>query len=155
MRTAANAAAGATDIAAAAKAAGTLQGACGNCHAGTGHPVKMTAGAKVEGAVSTRTRMREHARSVDALAKGLQGPSDDLWNQGAKSMKNAKVIKVQMQDAQLTAELNAADEQFKLLAAKAQDAKDPAARATAYGEILGTCGHCHSLQGRVFGPPPM
>ena len=109
MRAAANAAAGATDIATAAKAAGTLQAACGNCHAATGHPVKMAADAKVEGAVSTRTRMREHARSIDALAKGLQGPSDDLWNQGAKSMKNARLIKVQLQDAQLSTELNAAD----------------------------------------------
>jgi len=38
------------------------------------------------------------------------------------------------------------------MADKAGAAKDPGARAAAYGEIVATCGHCHSLGGRVFGP---
>ena len=153
IRTAATAAAGATELSAAAAAAGTLQAACGNCHAATGHTVKLAADAKVEGAISTRTRMREHAWSVDALAKGLQGPSDELWKKGAKSMKDSRTMKVEMKDAQLATELNEVGETFKSLAGKAQQAKDTTAKAAVYGEILTTCGHCHSLQGRVFGPP--
>ena len=152
LRAAANAAAAATDLKAAAAGAGTLQAACGNCHQGLGHAVKMGAADKVDGALSTRLRMREHAWSVEALAKGLQGPSDEHWKQGADSMKKARVIKVQLKDPQLTAEINAAEDAFRKVGDKARDAKDPAARAAVYGEILNTCGHCHSLQGRVFGP---
>jgi cytochrome c556 len=152
MRTAANAASAATDLKTAAAAAGSLQAACGNCHSGLGHAIRMGAADKVNGALSTRTRMREHAWSIEALAKGLQGPSDEHWKQGANSMKKARVIKVQLKDPQLTSEINAAEDEFRKIGDKARDARDQAARAAVYGEILNTCGHCHSLQGRVFGP---
>ena len=152
VRTAANAAATGADLKAVAAGAGALQAACGNCHAGLGHSLTVSMDALKEGAPSTRNRMREHAWSVEALAKGLQGPSDDLWKNGANSMKKVRVIKVQLKDPQLSAEINTAEEQFRALGDKARDAKDQAARTTVYGEILNTCGHCHSLQGRVFGP---
>lgn len=154
VRTAANAAAGATDLKAAAAAAGTLQASCGNCHAGLGRTVKMASIEKTTGAPSTRTRMREHVWSVEALAKGLQAPSDDHWKQGASSMKKARLLKIQLKDPQLSKEINDAEDQFRAMGDRAGDAKDPVARAAAYGEILATCGHCHSLQGRVFGPAP-
>lgn len=154
VRAAANAVAAATDLKAAGAGAANLQASCGNCHTGLGHALKQVTVPKPPEVISTKTRMREHAWSIDALAKGLQGPANDFWNAGANTMKKARVIKVQLKDPQLSQEVNAAEEQYRAIGDKARDAKDQAARAAVYGEILVTCGHCHSLQGRVFGPAP-
>ena len=136
--------------------AGKMTASCGNCHAALGKAIKLPEPPKVAGQPSVKTRMREHDHAVKLLAAGLRGPSEDMWKTGAASMKNAKLWTMTVKDAELSKQINEAETKFRAFADKAAAAKDPAAKAAVYGEILSTCGHCHSLGGRVFGPgaPP-
>lgn len=132
--------------------AGKMTVSCGGCHAALGKPVKIAEPAKPTGQPSLKTRMTEHDYSVKLLSAGLRGPSEEAWKQGADSMKKAKLWTVTLKDAELSKQVNEAEASFRALAEKAASAKDPAAKGAVYGEILATCGHCHSLGGRVFGP---
>ena len=152
LKAAAIAGSKATTLAESSMAVAKMTAACGSCHAALKKTVTLGTPKPAEGAPSLRNRMKEHIWSVQQMAYGLQGPSDKLWKDGASSMKNAKVMKVQLKDEQLTKDVNEAEANFKALADKAADAKDTEARTSAYGQILTSCGHCHSLQGRVFGP---
>ena len=125
---------------------------CGGCHAALGKAVKIEEPAKPAGQPSLKTRMIEHDYAVKLLSAGLRGPSDEAWKQGADSMKKAKLWTITLKDAELSKQVNDAETAFRALADKAVNAKDPAAKGAVYGEILATCGHCHSLGGRVFGP---
>jgi cytochrome c553 len=132
--------------------AGKMTASCGSCHAALGKPVKEAAPEKPTGQPSLKTRMIEHDYAVRLLAMGLRGPSDELWKMGVDSMKSAKLWTVTLKDADLSKQVNDAEVAFRGLADKAGAAKDPAARASVYGAIVASCGHCHSLGGRVFGP---
>jgi cytochrome c556 len=151
-KAAAMAATQASDVETAANATGTLHAACGNCHAGLGKALKLTAPAKPAGTPSLATRMREHMYAVELMSLGLQAPAPELWKQGAEAMKSAKVWKIELKDAQLTKEVGEAEAAFRGKADKALAATTPAAKAAAYGDVIASCGHCHSLGGRVFGP---
>jgi cytochrome c553 len=131
---------------------GKMTVSCGGCHAALGKPVKIAEPAKPEGQPSLKTRMNEHDYAVKLLSAGLRGPSDEMWRQGADSMKKAKLWTITLKDAELSKQVNGAETTFRALADKAVNAKDPAAKGAVYGEVLATCGHCHSLGGRVFGP---
>lgn len=139
-------------IEAAAKAVGTMSATCGTCHTGLGKPITMTAPVKPPTVPAVRARMLEHYYSVELMSMGLQAPSDDLWKRGADTMRKAQVMKVTLKDESLAKDLNEADVAFKQAGDKAYDAKTPADRADAFGQVLNTCGGCHSLHGRVFGP---
>jgi cytochrome c553 len=132
--------------------AGKMTAACGTCHAALGKPVKIAQPVKPAGQPSLKTRMVEHDYAVKLLSGGLSGPSDDMWKSGAESMKKAKLWTITLKDAELSKQVNEAETAFRGLADKAVAAKDPGEKAAVYGEILATCGHCHSLGGRVFGP---
>ena len=136
----------------AAKGTATASATCGTCHAALGKTVRLEAPAKPAEVPALRSRMREHYYAVELLSLGLQGPSNELWMIGAEAMKDAKVIKIQLKDEKLTKDVNDAEASFKTVADKAKQAKDPAARAAVYGEILASCGSCHALHGRVLGP---
>lgn len=142
----------ATTIEAAARAVGMMSAACGACHAGLGTPIAMTAPARPPSISSVRARMLEHYYSVDMMGLGLQSPSDDHWKRGADTMRKAQVMKVTMKDEALARDLNEAETAYKQIGVKASGARTPAERAAVYGEVLTSCGNCHSLHGRVFGP---
>lgn len=142
----------ATTMEEAAKATAQATAACGTCHTALGKTVKLTAPEQPASTPALRSRMREHYYAVELLSLGLEGPSNELWKIGTEAMKNARVVKIELKDASLTKDLNEAEASFKAMAAKAEAAKTPAERAAAYGEILATCGNCHSLHGLVLGP---
>ncbi len=142
----------ATTIEAAAKAVGTMAATCGTCHTGLGKPITLTAPVQPPTVPAVRARMLEHYYSIEMMSLGLQGPSDELWKRGADTMRRAQVMKVTLKDEALTKDINEAEVAFKKTGDKAYDAKTPADRAAAYGEVLNSCGGCHALHGRVFGP---
>jgi hypothetical protein len=131
---------------------GKMTAACGTCHSALGKPVKVAAPQKPVGEPSLKTRMLEHDYAVRLLAAGMTGPSEEMWTSGVTSMKSAKLWTITLKDAELSKQVNEAETTFRGLADKAASAKDPAAKAAVYGEIIAGCGHCHSLGGRVFGP---
>jgi cytochrome c553 len=112
----------------------------------------MTAPVKPPTVPAVRSRMLEHYYSVVMMSMGLQAPSDELWKRGAETMRDAQVMKVTLKDETLTADLNAAEAKYREIGATALAAKTPAERAAAFGQVLTSCGGCHALHGRVFGP---
>jgi mono/diheme cytochrome c family protein len=142
----------ATKLDEAAKTTAQASATCGTCHAALGKTVKLSAPARPAETASLHARMREHYYAIELMSLGIQGPSNELWKIGAGAMKDARVVKFEMKDAALTKDLNEAEASFKTLAAKAEQAKDAVARTAVYGEILNSCGTCHSLHGRVLGP---
>lgn len=152
LKGAARAAGDATTIEAAATAVGTMSATCGTCHTGLGKPITMTAPVKPPTVPAVRARMLEHYYSVEMMSLGLQAPSDELWKRGADTMRKAQVLQVSLKDEALAKDMNEAEVAFKKVGNAAHQAKTPAERATAYGQVLNSCGGCHSLHGRVFGP---
>lgn len=142
----------ATTVEEAAEQTGKMTAACGNCHAALKKPVKEPVAPMPKGQPSLKARMIEHNHAVNELAAGLRGPSEESWKAGVASMKSAKLWKMTLKDAELSKQVNDAETQFRALATKAGAASTPDARAAVYGEIIASCGHCHSLGGRVFGP---
>lgn len=152
LKGAARAAGEATTIEAAATAVGRMAATCGTCHTGLKKPITMTAPVKPPTVPALRARMLEHYYSVEMMSLGLQAPSDELWKRGADTMRKAQVMTVTLKDEALTKDINDAEVKFKQVGSSASDAKTPADRAAAYGQVLTSCGGCHALHGRVFGP---
>lgn len=152
LKGAARTAGEASTIPDAAKATGAMTVACGTCHSGLNKSVTLTAPVKPPTVPAVRSQMIQHYYAVEMLSLGLEAPSKELWARGADTLRNAQVIKVSMKDEALAKDLNEAEAAFRSLGTKAKNAEDPAARAAVYGEILSSCGGCHSLHGRVFGP---
>ena len=97
--------------------------------------------------------MLAHQRAVDLLEAGLIAPSDSRWNEGAGALKHAPLTRNQMpHDPALTNEIVAVEAQVHRLAEDAAKAKDAAGRGAIFGQLIGGCGQCHALHGRVWGP---
>lgn len=152
LKGAARAAGDATSLEDAGKAVATMTATCGTCHTGLGTPITMTAPVKPPTVPAVRSRMLEHYYSLVMMSMGLQAPSDELWKRGAETMRDAQVMKVTLKDETLAADLNAAEAKYREIGATALAANTPAERAAAFGQVLTSCGGCHSLHGRVFGP---
>ncbi len=153
MRSAAKTALEASQLEAAASATGAMVTACGTCHKEVGVHPKMTTLAQPAPAAGVKPHMLEHQWAVDMMQRGLVGPSDDLWTQGAERLKRSPLASKEFpKDPKLTAEVVALESHVQAIAQKATKTPDPGGRARAYGEILATCGGCHSLHGRVWGP---
>lgn len=142
----------ATSLEAASKAVARMTATCGTCHADLKTNVTLTAPVKPPTVAAVRGRMLEHYYSVEMMSMGLEAPSEELWKRGAQALRDAQVMKITLKDEKLTADLNAAEANFRDLGAKAAAAKPVEARADLYGQVLTSCGQCHSLHGRVFGP---
>lgn len=146
--------ASASDLAAAGAALGPLAGACVACHAvaGTRH---------ARGSVDTETApaaqhslVAQKARDRWAAARlwdGATGPRDDAWSEGAV------VLAITPRDIQTVMHGKPNVEAFELAermreqAAHAVTLKEPAARASLYGDLVATCASCH----RIMRPEPV
>jgi mono/diheme cytochrome c family protein len=128
------------DAAAAAAAMGL---ACGACHQATETGPKFTLGAEVNTARGVGAHMQRHRWAADRMWEGLVGPSDTSWAWGAASMREA-ALRPQGQPEQI----EDLAKQVHQLGAQAEEAIEPEARATVYGELLGTCADCHTALGR-------
>lgn len=142
----------ATNLEAAAAGVGRMTAACGTCHAVLGRAVKVEVPARPSASGSMSGRMRDHHWAVQVMSLGLQSPSDQLWMEGAKAIETAAVVRPAEAGASLPPDIVDAEAAFRALGAKAQKALDPVARGAVYGELVASCGNCHALHGRIFGP---
>jgi mono/diheme cytochrome c family protein len=157
IRTDAQRAANAPDLAAAASATGQILGACGACHLTAVRPPIAAASERDLGGIVGH--MREHQRALDELLQGLVTPSARLWSQGAGRLASEPLSTDRLPpDPGLTATVTQAETRVHQLADRASQAGDTAARTAAYAELLTTCAECHRLHGRIWGPrstPPV
>ncbi len=150
MRNAASAVASTDAVGNAAVATATMLATCGKCHAATGATPKMPEVMPPPAAEGTAGHMREHQYAVDLMSEGLEGPSDDLWKQGAKALTAAPLAGADLPEVPK----NVAEMETRVhaLADRALNASDTGARTAIYGEIVGDCASCHGSHGKVWGP---
>jgi len=150
MKGAANAVAAAPDVRTAAQGAASLVAACGDCHAALKVTATMPSAVVVTAAPQGKqAHMAEHQHAINLLYRGLIGPSDADWKNGATGLKGAPLGAASLPEAK---DATLAETRVHELAAKAVDAKDRGARGAAYGEVIGSCASCHGLHGSVWGP---
>jgi cytochrome c553 len=143
MQAAAKTAEEATDISTVAVATGEMALSCGACHAAVGQGTAFAFMPQTEETGVTGHMMR-HSWALDQLWRGLVGPSDESWQQGAQGLDESPIQGGSEETRTLGLRVHE-------LGAQAAEAADPAARAVVYGELLSTCAGCHVAAGS--GPP--
>lgn len=148
-RNAARAVASSASLGNAAVAAAFAVAACGECHAAAKVTPKLPE-ATIPAAVPTASaHMLAHQHAVDLMYRGMVGPSDALWKQGAEALKASPLSD---KAAKAAKDVAAAEARVHEIAGRAAQAADAGARIAIYGELIGGCAGCHGMHGRVLGP---
>jgi hypothetical protein len=151
MKATAKAVASADSIGNAAVAASSLVASCGGCHEAAKVTPKLPELIAPTVAADTASHMKEHEYAVDLMYRGLVGPSDESWKQGAAALKAAPLGGKDLPQ-QVSKDAAVAEARVHELADRAIGATDRGAKIAIYGEIIGGCASCHGLHGRVWGP---
>jgi hypothetical protein len=125
---------------------------CGSCHQSMSvFPARRTrTGPDLGGIVG---HMLEHQRALDELLLGLVVPSDGRWRDGAERLKAAVLHPSDWPgDAKLTPEIRRAEAAVHDIADEAARATTPVEQGAVYSRLLMTCGSCHGLHARIWGP---
>jgi hypothetical protein len=125
---------------------------CGSCHQSMSvFPARRTrTGPDLGGIVG---HMLEHQRALDDLLLGLVVPSDGRWREGAARLRAAVLHPADWpSDAKLTADIRRAEETVHNIADEAARATTPTEQGAVYSRLLMTCGSCHGLHARIWGP---
>jgi len=134
-------------------ATGRMVATCGSCHAAIGLRPDMAMPTAPAPGKDTEHHMLQHQYAVDLLYRGLVGASDQIWADGAATLKASPLTRRNLPtDPALTNEVVAYEAKVHQLADKAAQTKDTNGRAAIYGEVIADCGSCHGLHGRVWGP---
>jgi mono/diheme cytochrome c family protein len=153
MRQAARRAADAKDLTTAANATAAMLATCGDCHRAAAVvpvPPAGTPTSEVGGAVG---HMIAHQRAIEQMANGLIIPSAQAWKGGAEALKAVPLRAADLpRDPRLTREIAAAEDRVHVLAEQAATAAEASARVNVYAQIISSCGQCHGLHGRIWGP---
>lgn len=133
------------DPAAAAGAMAVLGRSCARCHTAVHAKIafpETPPPASSPPAPDLRATMAMHHWAESRMWEGLIAPAVDRWNEGARALEGAPLTITAE-----TGELGIADDvsRIRLLARRALDAETLDARATLYGELLGTCVGCHHV----------
>lgn len=148
-RDAARAVAASASLGNAAVATAFAVNACGECHAAAKITPNMPEVSPPPSQPGTAARMREHLYAVDLMYRGMVGPSDALWKQGAEALKGSPLGDKDMGKA--SKDLAASEARVHELAGRAAQAADAGSRIAIYGELIGSCAGCHAMHGRVLG----
>ena len=149
-RNAARAVAASASLGNAGVAAAFAVAACGECHAAAKVTPKMPEVIAPPTLPGTAAHMLAHQYAVDLMYRGMVGPSEALWKQGAEALKGSA-----LRDKDLTKvskEIVASETRVHELAGRAAQAADAGSRIAVYGELIGGCASCHAMHGRVLGP---
>lgn len=127
-----------------------MLGTCGQCHEAMHVRAAVPTGKdiKVGGLVG---HMLLHQHGSDALIEGLVGPSDSQWGEGVRTFASPKIAD-EMVPGRLTRKMRESETALAVLAGRAAQAHRTRDRVEIYGQILATCGNCHSTQARHAGP---
>jgi hypothetical protein len=90
--------------------------------------------------------MIRHRWAADRLWEGLIGPSDTAWTAGASALIDAPLYTDALtRDVEQYEPVTALTWTVHDIGARALMESDLTARAALYGQLLGTCAHCHEL----------
>ncbi|HEU0031458.1 MAG TPA: hypothetical protein VFQ53_12555 [Kofleriaceae bacterium] len=131
------------DTVVASKALAQLGGKCAECH-------RAVPGAKVvfpklphpSDDPKLALQMAHHEWAAARMWEGLIAPSDERWLDGAKELSTARLT-IAAEGGKENLGIANDVAKVRLLATRAIKAKSPDDRVAIYGELLGTCAHCH------------
>lgn len=149
-RNAARAVAASASLGNAGVAASFALAACGECHAAAKVTPKLPDVSAPTAGPGTAAHMRAHQYAVDLMYRGMVGPSDAQWKQGAEALKGAPLTDKELTKA--PKEIVASEARVHEIAGRAAQAADAGARIAIYGELIGGCASCHAAHGMVLGP---
>jgi len=130
----------ATGLGSAATLAAGMGRSCARCHEAIKAHITFPAEPRPSGV----PRMREHQWAAVQMWKGLIGPSDERWLEGAQALTTVPLNLVAM-SVTPTSELDVDDvARVRLYARRALAAQSQDARAEVFGQLLATCAHCHA-----------
>lgn len=149
-RNAARAVAASASLGNAGVAASFALAACGECHAAAKVMPKMPEVSAPTAVPGPAAHMRAHQYAVDLMHRGMVGPSEALWKQGAEALKGSPLTDKELTKA--PKEIVASEARVHEIAGRATQAADAGARIAIYGELIGGCASCHAAHGMVLGP---
>ena len=148
-RDAATAVAASSSLGNAGVAAAFAVAACGECHAAAKVTPKMPEVSAPPTGPGTAAHMHMHLYAVDLLYRGMVGPSETLWKQGAEALKGSPLTDKDL--AKASKEILASETRVHELAGRAAQAPDTGAKIAIYGALIGGCASCHGMHGMVLG----
>jgi hypothetical protein len=148
-KNAARAVAASASLGNAGVAAAFAVAACGECHTAAKVEPRMPEVSAPPTQPGTAAQMRLHKYALDLMYRGMVGPSEALWKQGADVLEGSP-----LRDNDLTKvpeDVVASETHVHDLARRAAQAADAGSRIAIYGELIGSCASCHARHGVVFG----
>jgi cytochrome c553 len=149
-KNAARAVAASASLGNAGVAAAFAVAACGECHAAAKVTPKMPEASAPPTLPGTAAHMLEHKYALDLMYRGMVGPSETMWKQGAEVLEGSPLTDKDL--TKTSKQIVAADARVHELARRAAQAEDAGSRIAIYGELIGGCASCHGMHGVVLGP---
>lgn len=145
IRAAARDVMGAADPIAAARSTGTLGGSCARCHQAMRVKVKIALEPVPPDDPKLKAQMARHSWAAQEMWTGLVAASSEHWNEGARILQSAPLA-ITAEISEPPRDIGIADDvaRIRLMATRAIETTDLAARGALYGELLGTCVRCHA-----------
>jgi hypothetical protein len=135
----------ARDVATAGMQLGRLGRACSSCHEAESASIAFPHVPLPSDEATLATQMARHEWAAARLWEGLIGPSDQLWQQGARVMATARLDVAKSMHAKPNADVAELAERLREQTTQAIGIMDRASRAQLYGELMDTCASCHSI----------
>ena len=88
--------------------------------------------------------MRTHQWAAQHMWEGLIASSNERWLTGATELSTIALTLVAGESTAPRSNISGDVEQVRIFANRALASTDQDARALIFGEILGTCSHCHA-----------
>jgi cytochrome c553 len=148
-RNAARAVAASASLGNAGVAAAFAVAACGECHAAAKVTPKMPELSAPQSVPGVAAHMLAHKYAVDLMNRGMIGPSETLWKQGADVLKGAPLRDKDL--SKVSKQMVAFEARVHELAGRAAQAADAGSKIAIYGELIGSCASCHEMHGIVLG----
>ena len=144
----------ASDLAAAATGLSRVAASCGACHQALEVPLPTVVDEDPAGGDDLGSQMSTHIRAADLLWEALIAPSEDAWQGGIALLSSVDVLPDAVTDTPEEEEV--VSELLDRLRAIADEggSAGPQERPALYGQLVSTCGQCHSALGRGFDPTP-
>ena len=133
----------ASDLTLAATSAAALGRQCARCHEQLTTKIHITRDPFSTHGDDGMQQMRRHQWAASHMWEGLIGPSDELWNEGARDLATIQFTASSATSSLLGDWFNPDVVRIRSAAARALELGDQDDRQAVFGELLATCVHCH------------
>ena len=148
-KNAARAVAASASLGNAGVAAAFAVAACGECHAAAKITPKMPDVSAPPVLPGVAPHMFVHKYAVDLMYRGMIGPSEALWKQGAEVLQGSPLRENDL--TKVPEAIVASETRVHELGRRAAQAADAGSKIAISGELMGGCAGCHAAHGMVMG----